>query len=228
MESHDNQAPVDGAQASQVTGPASMENSSREAVSSPNPEPASGSIPDPASAPADQANQGMASQGSGPEQPSQDPAQDTRAQEMGQQAQYQPNILMDPATGQLYYAPGFQGQPVQMVAPGGQFVYGAQQVPPGQIPAQEAAPQPDFSNIIKSVEDFAEGDASVADVVKTLYSETAQDDQFWKGAIVGAAATVLLTSESVRKGMGNTFGGLFGNKAAQTPTPAPDVDPDKK
>ncbi len=228
MESHDNQSSVDGAQASQVpeTGTGSMENSARGAASS-NPESAADSMPEP-----DLADQGMSSRASGSEQQTLDPAKDAQAQGTGQQAPYQPNILMDPATGQLYYAPGFQGQPVQMAAPGSQFFYGAQQAAPGQIPiqdpAQEAARQPDFSNIIKSVEDFAEGDASVADVVKTLYSETAQDDQFWKGAIVGAAATVLLTSESVRKGMGKTFGSLFGNKATQAQTPSPDMDPDKK
>jgi hypothetical protein len=49
----------------------------------------------------------------------------------------------------------------------------------------------------------------VADVVKTLYTNTSQNDQLWKGAIVGAAAAVLLTSGPVREAMGKTLGGVF-------------------
>ena len=49
----------------------------------------------------------------------------------------------------------------------------------------------------------------MADVVKTLYTNTSQDDQLWKGAIVGAATAVLLTSTPVREAMGKTLGGVF-------------------
>lgn len=115
-------------------------------------------------------------------------------------------IVMDPATGQHYLVTHRGLIPVQPVP---QYTQPAQQVYT-QTPPVEEGRQPDFTQIIKSVEDFAEGDASVADVVKTLYTETAQDDQFWKGAVVGAAAAVLLTNESVRGAMGKTFGSLFG------------------
>jgi hypothetical protein len=71
----------------------------------------------------------------------------------------------------------------------------------------------------------------VADVVKTLWTETSQDDQFWKGAVVGAVTAALLTSETVRGAMGKTFGTLFGKNAADAATsssPDPDVNTDTK
>jgi hypothetical protein len=151
-------------------------------------------------------------------------------QASGQQAQFQPNVIMDPATGQLYYAMPPQGQPVQPPPQNGQYVYYTAQAPPEPPPAAEPH-QPDYAQIVKSVEDFAEGDATVADVVKTLWTETSQDDQFWKGAVVGAAAAFLLTSGPVRGAMGKTFGSLFGNNApdaAASATPGPDVNTDTK
>ncbi len=72
--------------------------------------------------------------------------------------------------------------------------------------------QPNYSRLLKSVEDFAQGDATVSDVLKDLYAETARNDQFWKGAIVGAAAAVLLTSDPVKQSMGKTFDSLFGQE----------------
>ena len=149
------------------------------------------------------------------------------AQTAGQQAQFQPNVIMDPATGQLYYAMPPQGQPVQPPPQNGQYVYYTTQAPPEPPPAPETR-QPDYAQIVKCVEEFAEGDATVADVVKTLWTETSQDDQFWKGAVVGAAAAVLLTSGPVRGAMGKTFGSLFGQNgadAAASAAPGPDVDP---
>nr|WP_319392283.1 hypothetical protein [uncultured Desulfobacter sp.] len=150
------------------------------------------------------------------------------AQAAGQQPQFQPNanVIMDPATGQLYYAMP-QGQPVQPTPQNGQYVYYTTQAPPEPPPAPEPR-QPDYAQIVKSVEEFAEGDATVADVVKTLWTETSQDDQFWKGAVVGAAAAVLLTSGPVRGAMGKTFGSFFGQNgadAAASAAPGPDVDP---
>ncbi len=160
-----------------------------------------------------------------PNQQGQTISQSPQAQAAGQQAQFQPNVIMDPATGQLYYAIP-QGQPVQPPPQYGQYAYYTAQAPPEQAPEP---PQPDYAQIIKSVEDFAEGDASVSDVIKTLWTETSQDDQFWKGAVLGAATAVLLTSETVRSAMGKTFGSLFEKKAADTAaassSPAPDVDP---
>lgn len=117
--------------------------------------------------------------------------------------------VVDPVTGRLFYTVPVQGDPASMGAP--QF-----QAPPPNMGAQPSSvhppppPGPDYAQVIKSVEQFAQGDASVGDVIKTLYTNTAQDDQFWKGAIVGAAAAVLLTSGSVGKSLEKTFEGLFG------------------
>lgn len=158
--------------------------------------------------------------------PGQGQAFSQSAQSTGPQAQFQTNVIMDPATGQLYYAMP-QGQPVQPPPQSGQYVHYTTQAPPEPPPAPETR-QPDFAQIVKSVEEFAEGDATVADVVKTLWTETSQDDQFWKGAVVGAAAAVLLTSGSVRGAMGKTFGSLFGQNgtdaAASSAASDPDVD----
>lgn len=164
-----------------------------------------------------------------PDQQDQTVSQSPQAQAAGEQAQFQPNVIMDPATGRLYYAMP-QGQTVQPPPRNDQYIYYTAQTPPNQEPAPEPR-QPDYAQIIKSVEDFAEGDASVADVVKTLWTETAQDDQFWKGAVVGAAAAVLLTNDTVRGAMGKTFGTLFGKHtadAAAASAPAPEVDPQAK
>ena len=130
----------------------------------------------------------------------------------------QQHIVMDPATGQHYLVTPQGLVPVQPVP---QYTQPNPQQADTQPPPAEETREPDFTQIIKSVEDFAEGDASVADVVKTLYTETAQDDQFWKGAVVGAAAAVLLTNESVRGAMGKTFGSLFGGAAAADVAPDP-------
>ena len=150
--------------------------------------------------------------------------------------------VVNPATGQLYFQVPVQPGPDTYSAPSeaagaqagaagpgvapdpamaqetsaGTVPPGA--VPPGAVPPgatyQEVPPSPgpDYSEVIKSVEQFAEGEATVGDVVKTLYTNTAQDDQFWKGALVGAAAAVLLTSGPVKETMGKTFGGLFGGQ----------------
>lgn len=163
-----------------------------------------------------------------PDQQGQAVSHSSQAQAAGQQVQFQPNVIMDPGTGQLYYAMP-QGPPVPPQPQNGQYAYYyTAQAPPKQAPEPH---QPDYAQIIKSVEDYAEGDASVADVVKTLWTETSQDDQFWKGAVVGAVTAALLTSQTVRGAMGKTFGTLFGKNAADAATsssPDPDVNTDTK
>jgi len=133
-------------------------------------------------------------------------------------APYGTGYVMDPATGQLYYQVPVQPGPMAAgPRPPGEVPPGA--VPPGaasQGPVHQEVPPPapDYGEVIKSVEQFAEGEATVGDVVKTLYTNTAQDDQFWKGALVGAAVAVLVTSGPVKETMGKTFGSLFGAQAA--------------
>lgn len=125
----------------------------------------------------------------------------------GQYPQVPPGYAVDPATGQLYFVgfPGYQQPPY----PG--YQQPAYQMPPTpeQIAAQQAAAQQRYGQIIHSVESFLSGETSVADVVKTVYATTAQDDQLWKGILVGAAAAVVLTNGPVREAMGKTFGGIF-------------------
>ncbi len=151
----------------------------------------------------------------------------------GAQPTLQPvTYFVDQATGQMYYGVAPQQSqmfnPIQPPNPAQYVLYAA----PQQATAQTAAPQqpaqqggapdqataqaatpPDYSRLLQSVEDFAQGKASVSDVIKDFYTQTAQDDQFWKGAIVGAAAAALLNSDSVRQSLGKTFAGLFAGLA---------------
>lgn len=98
----------------------------------------------------------------------------------------------------------------------------------------QAVAQQRYGQMIQSVEQFVEGKATVADVVKTVSTNVAQDDALWKGALVGAAAAIVLTSGPVRDAMGKTFGALFpglqGNasegSAGKTVTPA--ANPEKQ
>ena len=139
--------------------------------------------------------------------------------------QIPPGYAFDPATGQLVFVGiPVTGQPVQSGYVHPQVVYMQPPQPtPEQIAAQQAVAQQRYGQVVGAVEKFIEGEATVADVVKTLYTSTTQDDQLWKGVLVGAAAAVLLTSEPVRKTMGETLGGVFpGLRKKQPATPAAD------
>ncbi len=57
---------------------------------------------------------------------------------------------------------------------------------------------------------FLNGEADMGDVVNGFFSLDFQNDQFWKGALVGAAATLLLTNENVQKGLAGSLGSIFG------------------
>ena len=234
METHDHQSSVDSAIPHEPsTAPTETMTAQAPGTASVSPEPTAQDMPGQppggqAASPTDAAQAASfdpSAQTATLDQQDQNVSQSPQAQAAGHQ--FQPNVIMDPATGQLYYAMP-QGQTVPPSPQNDQNIYYTDQTPPEQAPEPH---QPDYAQIIKSVEDFAEGDASVADVVKTLWTETSQDDQFWKGAVVGAAAAVLLTSESMRGAMGKTFGSLFGKNAADASAPSsptPDVDPDTK
>lgn len=112
--------------------------------------------------------------------------------------QLPPGYVFDPATGQVFFVGPAMPQPAQ-----------PQQPTAEQVAAQQAASGQRYGQVINSVEQFLEGEATVSDVVKTLYMNTAQDDQLWKGIIVGAAAAFLLTSEPVRDAMGKTLRGVL-------------------
>ncbi|PHR27239.1 MAG: hypothetical protein COA36_09635 [Desulfotalea sp.] len=78
-----------------------------------------------------------------------------------------------------------------------------------RVVEDQALAQQRYGQMIQSVEKFVEGKATVADVVKTVSTNIVQDDSLWKGALVGAAAAVLLTSGPVRDAMGKTVGSIF-------------------
>ncbi len=102
----------------------------------------------------------------------------------------------------------------ELIATRQQLAAVQQQLAAERAAAQQAAgaqpsAQQRYGQIVQSVEQFIEGKATVADVVKNVSANLAQDENLWKGAVVGAAAAVLLTSEPVRNAMGKTVEGLF-------------------
>ncbi|PIE58677.1 MAG: hypothetical protein CSA33_01885 [Desulfobulbus propionicus] len=134
------------------------------------------------------------------------------------QMQLPPGYVIHPATGQMVYLG--QPQPVQYVPMQSAMMYVPPQQPtPEQLAALQEAAQQRQSAVLQSMQNFIDGEATVSDVVKTLYTTTVQDDQLWKGILVGAAAAVLLTSDSVRETMGKTLGSVLpGAHEKQTPT----------
>ncbi len=147
------------------------------------------------------------------QQPRQPPVQPQQPQQIMQQLP--PGYAVDPATGQIIFTGQVYQQSQQVYQQPQQPVYqqpGVVYTPqptPEELAAQQAAAQQRYGMIVNSVEQFMAGEATVSDVVKTLYTTTSQDDQLWKGVVVGAAAAVLLTSAPVRDAMGKTLGGLF-------------------
>lgn len=138
------------------------------------------------------------------------PEQTVRDQASNGQQMYHlpPGYAIDPVTGQVV----FIGQP--MAPPQQQYIHpGYQQVPlqptPEEVAAMQAAEQQKYAQVVGSVEQFLAGDATVADVVKTMYVNMSQNDNLWKGVLVGAAAAIVLTSDPVKDAMGKTIGGLF-------------------
>ncbi len=53
---------------------------------------------------------------------------------------------------------------------------------------------------------FLKGEANTSDIVDGLFSLNFRNDQFWKGAIVGVLAALLLSSETVKHGVATAFG----------------------
>jgi len=137
-----------------------------------------------------------------------------------QQVPLPPGYAIEPATGRIFqigevppyptapvYAPMYYQQPIASMPPQPTPEQLAEMAA-SQAAAQHAAQQR-HGRIVQTMEQFLSGEATVSDVVKTMYMNTSQDDQLWKGAIVGAAAAVLLTSKPVRQAMGKTLGGIF-------------------
>ena len=112
--------------------------------------------------------------------------------------------------GTAYTAPGYYQQPY----PGDPQDYTA---------AGQSAPgnhAENYGRIADVVKDIANGEQPDMSKLAALYSGF--DTQFWKGALIGAVLTVLLTSETVKTAVAGTFGGIFGafSKPAQATTEA--------
>ncbi|PIE72161.1 MAG: hypothetical protein CSA20_09175 [Deltaproteobacteria bacterium] len=134
----------------------------------------------------------------------------------GQRSPLPPGYLIDPVTGQPVFV-GHLYQQMPYVQPN--VVYVQQQPTPEQLAAQQAEAQQRYGQIMQSVEQFLGGEATVSDVVKTLYATTSQNDQLWKGFLVGAAAAVLLSNGPVREMMGKSLGCLFPGAKNDAATP---------
>ena len=128
-----------------------------------------------------------------------------QAVNMGQQqAMYDPNQY---AAWQAWY----QQQAAQAANAASMA---SQAAGPGGVAADGRAHHPKFEEhkygqMIDMVGKFLNGEANVGEVVNGLFSLNFQDDQFWKGAMVGAVAALLLTSETVQSSLTKTVGSMF-------------------
>ncbi len=139
-----------------------------------------------------------------------------------------PGYMIDPATGQMVFT-GYAAP--RSAYPGsfypGQPIYYYQGETPEQLAARQAEAQQRHGQIMRSFEQFVEGDATVSDVVRTLYTNTAHNEQLWKGVLVGAAAAVLLTSKPARDALGKTLSSLFAGVEDKNKTPTDHEDSDQ-
>ena len=133
---------------------------------------------------------------------------------MAQQPGFQPPPGMVPnGGGAAYTAPGYYQQPY----PGDAQAYAAAgQTAPGNYAEN-------YGRIAEVVKDLANGEQPDVNKLAALYSGF--DAQFWKGALIGAVLTVLLTSETVRGAVAGTLGGIMG-AFKQSEPPAADVGAD--
>lgn len=129
---------------------------------------------------------------------------------------------MQAAGGGYYGAPPYAGGPMHQTPPG------MQPPEPGGMSESHACagdhgpghPKHDahqYGQLMNLVGDLANGKASPSQVMDCL---SRMDGQFWKGAIVGIGATLLLTNSTVKNALMGTLGGIFGAFAKETDTPA--------
>ncbi|WP_319523044.1 hypothetical protein [uncultured Desulfosarcina sp.] len=125
---------------------------------------------------------------------------------------------MNPAYGPTMAPPGYQPPPgmgpmgtapVYEGAPGYYAPYPG--APQAHAAAEQTAPAfnaEHYGHIADVVKDIANGEQPDVNKIAALYSGF--DTQFWKGALIGAVLTVLLTSETVKTAVAGTLGGIFG------------------
>jgi len=71
-----------------------------------------------------------------------------------------------------------------------------------------------FGQMADLVGRLLKGEATPSDMVNGLFSLNFRDDQFWKGAVLGAVAVFILNNDAVHQGLGK----LFGGRASETET----------
>ncbi len=70
-----------------------------------------------------------------------------------------------------------------------------------------------------------QGDASPQDLIGGLLNLNFQDDQFWKGVVVGSVASLLLNSDTVRQALAGALGGALGKPPEKRRSEDPAGDP---
>jgi hypothetical protein len=117
---------------------------------------------------------------------------------------------VDPATAQAAYAQTA-------------YAAGSYQQPGYQVPLQAAAAAPgefdanQYGRIAEVVNDIANGEQP--DMNKLIALLNSLDTQFWKGALIGTVATLLLTNKGVQSAISGTLGGIFGAFGKKPETP---------
>lgn len=76
-----------------------------------------------------------------------------------------------------------------------------------------------YGQMMNTLGRFLSGEADMNDLINGFFSLDFQNDQFWKGALVGAIATLLLTNENVQKGLTGTIGAMFGKSMSGSEKP---------
>ena len=130
-----------------------------------------------------------------------------------------PQGMAWPQNGQMPAQPQVPPQPQMQMPPQMAMGFPPMGFPQGAVPPQfaqphhphhqhhhAAAPGGDWSQYAQHVVDGAMGDQ--AGLLKNIISTVGMDDkEFWKGAMVGAAVTLLLTNDSVRGMLMQTLAG---------------------
>ena len=126
-----------------------------------------------------------------------------------------------PVPGAFYSGPAFYHTPPTFAGPAAQPV-GWQQTPQAQGPEQvphDAAHGPaggpghlkhdahKYGQLMQLVNDLANGNADPSRMMDVLGG---LDTRFWKGALVGVAATLLLTNDAVKGTIANSLSGILG------------------
>ncbi len=126
-------------------------------------------------------------------------------------------VYGQPQMGGSMSAQGVYGQPLMGSGMPAQGVYGQPQMSGSMNPqniqggySQQNEPAGDmnrFGQYLGVINDVASGRTPELPEIAQMVQQAPGD--FWKGAIVGAAVGLLLTSESVRSGLGSVLGAVF-------------------